>query len=68
MTRKESIDEQSVYSDDKSRDQSIQDKEERYGNSFVHSVGVLESVVAEGKVLVVWFDGIESVEGEEENS
>lgn len=67
MAREESVNEESVYSDDKSGNQGVQNKQERHGDRFVHSIGVLESVIAEGEVLVVRFDGIESVEDDEED-
>lgn len=67
MSRKQTVDEESICCNDEGRDQCVQDKQKRDGNPFMHSIGVLKRVVAEGEVLVVWLDGIKSVEGEEED-
>lgn len=67
LTREEAVDEKSVYCNDDGWQDCIESEQERDGDSFMNGIGILECIVAKRKVLVVGFDGIESVKCEEEN-
>lgn len=63
----ETINEECIYGDDDGRHKGIEDEQRWYRDPLVHGIWILKGIVAEGEVLVVWLDGIEGKEGEEEN-
>jgi hypothetical protein len=65
MVRKQAIDEEGIDDDQDEREEAGDAEGILDGNALVDGVRVLEGVIAEGEVLVIWFKGVEDPEADD---
>lgn len=66
--REESIHHQSVYCNDNARNDPSKHKCKVYSDPFLLSIRILDGVVEQRKMLVIWLNSIKGIEAKNEDS